>query len=165
MRHRRTIVAAALAVALIPTAAGAGVKVTVVAPKHISDRDFRSAGERNAAINEIQRHLQQLGSRYLKAGQDLTVEVLDIDLAGDLRPFPRSMSDVRVMADVTPPRIKLRYTLRQNGRVTGRGTETLSDMNYLSRPQARLSGERLAYEKEMLRDWFEAKFVGTRSRS
>lgn len=51
---------------------------------------------------------------------------------------------------------------REKGRVRLRAEETVSDMNYLMNSSARHSGERLAYEKAMLRDWFRARFVAMR---
>lgn len=45
------------------------------------------------------------------------------------------------------------------GKVLMKGEETVTDMNYLWNPSARGSSERLAYEKDMLRDWFRDRFV------
>ncbi|HEX6000090.1 MAG TPA: DUF3016 domain-containing protein [Hyphomicrobiaceae bacterium] len=54
--------------------------------------------------------------------------------------------------------MKLRYRLKRKGRVLLRGTETVSDMSYLMSPSVRRSGDRLPYDKEMLRDWFQMRF-------
>jgi hypothetical protein len=67
------------------------------------------------------------------------------------------------MTDVTGPRIKLRYTLESNGNVIMSAGESVADMNYLAPTRAYSSGDRLAYEKQMLDDWFHARFVEHRT--
>lgn len=160
MSYRTMLAAAVVAATLVTAAVAADVKVT--ASRDISNREFRWAGEREATIAELRRHLQMLGGRYLKPGQSLSVELLDIDLAGDIKPLRRDLSDVRVMTNATPPRITLRYTLRQGGRVLRQATETLSDSSYLTGSATR-SHDRLVYEKQMLGEWFERRFGRSRS--
>jgi Protein of unknown function (DUF3016) len=152
--HRNVI--AAVAAILLPCAANATVRVNFVAPE--SYRDSEQAGTRDGVLNELRRYLESLGTAYLKAGQSLTIDVLDIDLAGEYEPWRPHLAHARIMRDITPPMMKLRYRLEQKGRVLLRGTETVSDMNYLVSLSARRSGERLAYDKEMLQDWFQARF-------
>jgi len=161
-RWRLPLLLAVLFASLVPTLASAAVSVKFIAPEHYREREFRSASTRDATLNQFRRLFEQLGARYLKPGQSLTIEVLDIDLAGEIEPWHRRLNDVRILRDTTPPRIRMRYVLRRNGRVLARSEETVSDMNYLMRPSARLSGERLAYEKDMLRDWFRARFTPSR---
>jgi hypothetical protein len=151
-----------LAIVLAPTAALADVKVSFVTPDRYSDRDFRNSASRDATLDEFRRYFARLGERYLKPGQSVSIEVLNIDLAGDYEPWRTRFHDVRIMRDVTPPRFKLRYALRQGGRVVLQAEESVSDMNYLMNPSARMSSERYAYEKDMLRDWFRARFVEMR---
>jgi hypothetical protein len=156
MTRCRAVVIGALAGIFFPSAVNAAVRVNFVAPE--SYRDSESAGTREAVLNELRQYLQSLGKVSLKPGENLTIDVLDIDLAGEYEPWRPHLSHARVMRDVTPPMMKLRYRLEQKGRVLLQGTETVSDMNYLMSPSARRSGERLAYDKEMLRDWFQARF-------
>jgi hypothetical protein len=143
---------------LLSTAAEAAVKVTFIAPERYRDSDLRSASSRASILGELRQHLQRLGERYLKPGQTLTIDVLDVDLAGDYEPWRSTLSNVRIMRDITPPRITLRYKLQQNNRVLRQGSETVSDMNYLMRSSGRSSVGRLTYEKEMLSDWFRTRF-------
>jgi hypothetical protein len=154
--------AAILALMLVPAKADAGVSVSFVAPERYRDAEIGGSGSRATTLSELRQHIQGLGNRYLKSGQDLSIEVLDVDLAGERRPFARSFSDTRIVTGVTPPRIALRYTLRERGRVLRRGEETLSDINFQMRSDARRSGESLAYEKDMLTDWFRATFGAPR---
>ncbi|MCY1244010.1 hypothetical protein D9M72_570590 [compost metagenome] len=85
--------------------------------------------------------------------------MLDARLTGRYEPWHTAFNDVRILRNTTPPRFKLRYTLRQAGKVLMRGEETVTDVNYLWRPSARGSSDRLGYQKDMLRDWFRARFI------
>ncbi|WP_454685494.1 DUF3016 domain-containing protein [Ancylobacter moscoviensis] len=154
------ILAAGLAaLTLMSAAAEASVQVTFVNPQNYNDRDFRSSGTRDGIIAEFQRYFDRLGTRYLKDGQSVRIEVLDARLAGEYEPWRPRFNDVRILRDITPPRFKLRYTLTQGKRVLVKGEETVSDINYLWNPSAQNSSERFAYEKDMLRDWFRKRFV------
>jgi hypothetical protein len=158
MQSWRALLMATVVAVLLPTVAHAAVRVTFVAPERYRDSDFRSASQRAGILGELKGHIERLGDRYLKRGQTLTIEVLDIDLAGRYEPWRPNLSHARIMRDTTPPMMKLRYTLQQNGRVVRRGSETVTDMNYLMWNSGRFSSERLTYEKEMLTDWFQARF-------
>ncbi|MGB3390587.1 MAG: DUF3016 domain-containing protein [Pseudaminobacter sp.] len=154
------IAAVALGALIVMTAAAqAAVTVNFVQPERFTDEDFRSSIKRDGIVKEFDRYFHRLDKRYLKDGQTLEIDVLNIDLAGQYEPWQQRFYDVRIMRDITPPRFKLRYTLRQAGKVLISGTENITDMTYLWNPSARLSGERFAYEKEMLRDWFRDRFV------
>lgn len=142
--------------------AQAGVSVTFVAPERFADRDFRSSAKRAGILREFEKYFDQLGARYLKDGQSLRIEVLNIDLAGQYEPWQPQFDDVRIMRDITPPRFKLRYALRQGGKVLISGEENVTDMTYLWNSSARASSRRFAYEKDMLRDWFRNRFVKLR---
>ncbi|TPQ25570.1 DUF3016 domain-containing protein, partial [Bradyrhizobium guangdongense] len=106
---------------------------------------------RAGTLAEFRSYLETLGSRYLAPGQSMSVDILDIDLAGQVEPRNRG-SEVRVMRDVTPPRIRLRYTLSTRGRGTRSGEDVLSDINYQA--GGRSSIGQFSYEKSLLSDWF-----------
>lgn len=116
------------------------------------------AKAREPAMQGIRDHLAKLGQRYLRPGQKLTVEVLDVDLAGRFEPWHPLATHVRFMRDITWPRIKVRYSLAENGVVRLSDTETLIDQNYQARAGAYLTSDPLRYEKAMLEDWFRARF-------
>ena len=111
----------------------------------------------------FQEHFNRLAAR-LPAGQHLKVEIVDIDLAGDV--FPRvAVQNVRVMKGRADwPRMHLRYTIEQNGAVIKSGDRQLSDASYLTSPN-RYSSEMYGYEKEMLDDWFRKDVLGARPQS
>lgn len=141
-----------LALALLSVAAHASVKVNFVDAGGYSD--VRGSG---SVLPEIRQHLQALGTRYLKPGRSLSIDVLDVDLAGEFEPWRRGPSEIRVLRGITPPRITLRYTLQHQGRVIMRGSDTISDLNYQMR-SARFLSSRLGFEKDMLTDWFRDRF-------
>ena len=102
---------------------------------------------------QIRTIIQQLGTRYLGPGDRLSVTVLDIDLAGfDMS--SRGPSQVRILNGATPPKMRLRYRLMQNGKMVASGEDYLTDHFYLGRPGATLSSEELRHERELLDTWF-----------
>jgi hypothetical protein len=129
-------------------------------------REFRQrlgAKARAATLDDIQKYLERLGARYLPPDRTLTIEVRDIDLAGRYEPWRSgNFYDVRILRDVTWPRIVVRYTLTQGTATLLSREETVSDLNYLMRPKLRYSGDQLYYEKAMLDDWFRDRFVRNR---
>ena len=58
----------------------------------------------------------------------------------------------------TPPSITVHYSFDDAG-LTAERDERLVDMKYQSRSPLYATSDRLRYEKTMLDDWFEARFV------
>jgi hypothetical protein len=151
---------AALAVlALAASTASAAVTVTYANPDNMTDVP-RSKVDRDSMEAALLEHFKQLAAR-LPAGQTLKVEILDIDLAGDV--FPRvAIHDVRVMKGGADwPRIHLRYSIEQDGKVLISGERQLADMNYLMGTN-RYRGESFPHEKQMLDDWFRKDVLAVR---
>jgi Protein of unknown function (DUF3016) len=67
-------------------------------------------------------------------GQNLIVDVLNIDLAGHFEPWRGNFSNLRIMCDVTAPSFKLRYVLSEKGKRTRSGEDNLTDINYQMNP-------------------------------
>lgn len=158
----------ALAAALLATAAlapggawAAGqVVVSYLEPEQFTDTG-RSAWDRERTLKQLSAHFEALGAQ-LPDGQTLRVEVTDVDLAGEIRPW--GWQDLRVMRGAADwPTLRLRYTLQQGERTLKSGEERLSDLNYLqSSWQARdRPATEMAYERRLVRRWFESTF-GTR---
>ncbi|GAB1717475.1 MAG: hypothetical protein NTAFB05_25170 [Nitrobacter sp.] len=137
---------------LAPGKSLAGVKVHFINPERYADAGSFDAGGVDATLAAFRAYLEKLGARLLASNQNLTIDIRNIDLAGENE--PSRFSDVRIMRDVTPPRITLSYVLTEKGKRTRSGEETLTDINYQMNPSARLSGDRYAYEKALLDDWF-----------
>lgn len=142
--------------------AAAEVTVSFVGAEHYRDANlYNGRGEagRTPALHEIEQTLDRLGQRYLRLGQTLSIEVLDIDLAGEFEPWHPLAHDVRIMRDITWPRIKLRYRLTENGQPTRAGEEDVTDQTYLMRAAFHRTGEVMPYEKAMLESWFRQRFA------
>ena len=139
----------------------AGVTVSYSQPENYSDLPF-APWERKDVLDELTGHFQKL-AEALPPGVDMTVEVLDIDLAGRLH--HRRANEIRVMRNngADWPIIHLRYTLVQNGVVIASGEERLRDMMYLDNLRNRYSsGDPLRYEKRMIDEWFNKKIAPKR---
>jgi hypothetical protein len=132
--------------------ATAGVSVTFPGAQSGPDAGFTEA-EGQRTRNEIARHLEALGRKYLPPGQELAIEVLAIDLGGRVR---GGIPEVRVMRAGEWPRIRMRYELAIPGEALRREEELVSDPDYLRGPLNDLSA--LGREKRMLDEWFRARF-------
>jgi hypothetical protein len=138
------------------------VIVTAVQPDTHTDAALNGAPDSPGqafAFAEIKTYIQALVVRHIPPQRSLRVQLLNIELAGRIESWRRDGYDVRVVRNVYPPRITLRYQLTEGTRTIAVGTETVSDVNYLANPKARLTSDPLRYEKAMLSDWFEARFV------
>ncbi len=144
----------ALALALLCAGpALAGVQVTYQTPERFSDLPF-SPAERAAILQQMSEHFDALGKR-LPAGQDLQVEVSDIDLAGRIVHSQRWNEEVRVLRGGADwPRMRFHYRLSEAGRELASGDAELANMDYQQRINRYSSSDPLRYEKQMLDDWF-----------
>ena len=131
----------------------ATVTVTFTQPDTYADVPF-SQWDRERVLTGLQAHFNKLGEQ-LPQGQDLKVEVLDIDLAGRVDPSNRFGYDIRVMKGRADwPMIELRYSVESQGAILNAGKARVYDMSYLDHVNRYSSNETLRYEKKMLDDWF-----------
>ncbi|MFC0253684.1 DUF3016 domain-containing protein [Massilia consociata] len=146
-------VALAGLLALGAGAASAGVTVNYVESDKFADLPF-APWERQEVLREIADHFAKRG-KELPPGQDLNVEITEIDLAGREYPNVRSGRELRVLKGMADwPMMELRYTLTSNGQVLKSGSERLSDMSYLQRTSRFSDGDSLRFEKRMIDEWF-----------
>lgn len=146
------------------SAASTNLALSFIHPENFTDAGYSSSlpneRERAELLHELEQHLQQLVDRSLPPGETLRIEVLDIDLAGRFEPFRfRAGTDVRVLRDITWPRIALRYALNRGDQLITSAEELLTDMNYLRASNRYPRDDRLRYEKAMLDDWFAQRIV------
>ncbi|MET0267112.1 MAG: DUF3016 domain-containing protein [Duganella sp.] len=156
----RPTIKSALAVLLLAgaSAAWAEVNVTYVKPDEFMDVP-RSEIERERVLKDFSQYFATLDKK-LPAGQQLNIEVLDIDLAGQLWPRRSSGEDIRIMKGGADwPRMQLRYTLLENGKVLRSGEDNISNMMYQQRFTRHTSSDPMRYEKQMIDDWFEKAIV------
>lgn len=139
-----------------PAQAAGTVSVSFVEPENFTDAGHWSP-DRERHLRELEQFLQRLGQR-LPDGQTLAIEVLDVDLAGEV--WPRSAREVRILrGGIDWPAITLRYALREGGKAVASGEERITDMGYLVGQRPRSTLGELPYEKRMLEDWFKQRFV------
>lgn len=154
--------AALWATLVLASAAAAGeLQVRFIEPERFTDaRLDPSYGSSPRLLHIIEQHLQGLADRCLGPSQALEIRVLDIDLAGRQEWWHRSgASDLRVMREITWPRIHLAYTLRRDKADVVEARELVSDMNYLwNSASVRGDSVPLPYERAMLTRWFEGRF-------
>jgi Protein of unknown function (DUF3016) len=148
-----TAVAALLAVSA--HAAGT-VQISFVKPENFADiRDRAYSREQN--LKALEQIITSAAQPYVADGQTLKIEVLDVDLAGEVRPGARAW-DVRVMRGRADwPRITLRWRL--DGTTPRSGEAVVQDMAYLQHIPPAISDTALIYERRMLDEWFRKEFA------
>ena len=152
---KNIVLASALALAW---PAHAGVTVTYGEPDQFTDAGDRSSDPRKV-MQDLARFLEKLGDKYLPAGTDVKIEVLDLDRAG--RPRMNLPTEVRVMTGkADPPCADLRYTIASAGNAPRSARERVCDLDYLfAQPRGADQHDPLVYEKRMLDDWFRKRFA------
>jgi Mrp family chromosome partitioning ATPase len=147
----------ALAAALLlgAGAANAGpATVTFDHPENFADLP-RDTSSREQVLADLSDHFGALAAK-LPAGQEMKVEVLDLDLAGRNWPGIWGTRELRVVEGGADwPHIKFRYTISQEGKVIRSGEETVQNMDYMWRLNRYSTGDSLRYEKQMLDSWFK----------
>ena len=161
--RRTATLLAALALmftAALPALAAGKVEISFVEPDKFADAG-RSTLDRERTLKTLGDYMQGLGTE-LPDGQTLRVEVTDLDLAGNVEPFGwRSSSEVRVMRGRADwPHMNLRYKLLAEGREVKTGEAQLADISYMYSLRGRDNKQdALAYEKRMVRRWFDETFI------
>jgi Protein of unknown function (DUF3016) len=145
---------AALLVAGAAQAAGT-VQVSFVKPENFADvRDRTYTSEQN--LKALERVITSVAQPYVADGQTLKIEVLDVDLAGEVRPGART-HDVRVLCGRADwPRITFRWCVE--GGAPRSGEAVVQDMAYLQRLPPTMTDTALVYERRMLDEWFKQQF-------
>lgn len=148
---------------LLMGSAHAAVTVNYVDPDKFSDLP-RAPWQRQQALDDFTKHFQTLGNE-LRPDQDLTIDVLDIDLAGREQPNRFGGDEIRVMhGGADWPRMRLRYTLSEHGTTVASGEAQLADQNYSTRINSYPSDARWPYEFQMIDDWWQ-KTIAPRERA
>ncbi len=148
---------AALMTSAFAAHAAGTVEVRYVEPEKFTDVGFGTL-ERGRTLSDMTTVLQSLGAK-LPDGQTLTLEVTDINLAGELRPTRNG--DVRVLRGTTDwPEVSLRYTLQAGTNTLKSGEARVKDIAYLKNANSvDKIGTNLPHERHMLRKWFAETFT------
>lgn len=125
----------------------------------VSERQFKTAPDRNQNLKQLKSWLEKRASKLLAADQQLSVTILDIDLAGGFEPWHGpNLQDVRVVKDIYPPRMKLRFQLkRADGSALSEGERELKDLGYLMKA-GNNGSDALAHDKALLDTWLKKEF-------
>ena len=143
---------------MLTVPAQAAVTVNFVKPESYIDVPFDHA-ERQQTIDELNRHFEKLG-RKLPAGQDLTIDVLDIDLAGTVEFNRRAGRDFRILRGGADwPMIEVKYSLSAADKVLKSGAARVRNLNYTGQFSRYSLTESLGYEKRMLDEWFKNELL------
>jgi len=155
MNTRTRIALATGLLAALP--ALATVTVSFPSPSY-TDIGRYGSKEADEVKNDLARHIHALDAKYLKPGDNLWVEVIDVDLAGDR--VVTGMRDYRVTRGKSDiPTIVVRYRLERDGKSTS-GEDTLKELGYQqSTLQVNAASESLHYEKRLLDNWFKERFA------
>jgi Protein of unknown function (DUF3016) len=147
---------AALIVASAAHAAGT-VQLSFVKPESFADIYDRTYS-REQNLKALEQVITNAATPYVADGQTLKIEVLDVDLAGEVRPGARAWN-VRVLRGRADwPRITLRWSLDGAATSPRSGEAVVQDMAYLQRITPALADTSLVYERRMLDEWFKAQF-------
>jgi uncharacterized lipoprotein YbaY len=154
--HHTAIAAIVLAAS---ACASAAATVTYANTEQMTDVP-RDQADRELMEQQLGELFNTLSSK-LPPGQELKVEILDIDLAGEV--FPRvAIQNVRVLKGRgDPPRIHLRYSIEQDGKVLSSGERKLANHGYQTAFN-RYSNEMFSHEKQLLDDWFRKEIAAAR---
>lgn len=108
-------------------------------------------------LDAIQRIFATESARRLKAGDQLNVTVLDLDLAGEIEPGRTGVMELRVLRPITWPRMTVRYTLKRDGKESS-ADATISDPGYQDNAGICANGGALCYERQMIGRWLTRQF-------
>lgn len=162
-RALAALLALAAMAALAEGGASAATTVNYVNPDRFTDVPF-TAWDREDVLKRITEHFQKLGEN-LPAGQDLRIDVTDVDLAGREYPNARAGRDLRIMNGRADwPRIELHYAVEQGGQVIKSGDARLQSMDYQNQFNRYFDSDALRYEKQMIDDWFAKTIAPIRPR-
>ena len=106
-------------------------------------------------VRSLARHLADRAARVMAPGERLEVEITDIQRAGQYEPVAGRLDQVRMVRDIYPPRIELRYTRYDaSGAPVDSGERELTDIGFLAHSAHALhSQDPLRHEKRLLDQW------------
>lgn len=150
--------------AVVPNSAR--VQVTYANPQDFSEnRQFGAQDRFNRVdyLGPLRAHLIRRAMQTLPPGQQLQVTITDLKLAGAYEPWhgPR-LDRVRIMRDIYPPRIDLRFKLTDsNGVVLREGSRRLRNLAYLQTGAGRIGdSDPLHHDKALLDAWLRRGAAG-----
>jgi len=136
---------------------GAQAAVTVSFPSPMYTDIGPPGPQRDVVKNELAKFVHALDAKYLKPGDELWLEFIDADLAGNPEWVRgRELRVSRGSADW--PQFTLRFRLQRDGKVVT-GEDRIGDMAYQWHPNYAARQDPYFAEKRLLEDWFRKRFV------
>lgn len=137
------------------------VMLEYISPEKFTDISSIDHGPPDQAyLEQLRQHVLKKAAAYLAPGEQLSIEIKDIDMAGGFEPWSAPGQSIRMVRHIYPPRIELSYQWRRAaGEMIEEGSERLTDMFY----QMRLmpdSTDAMRYEKALMDDWLAKLFTG-----
>lgn len=117
-------------------------------------RAFAPARAEASYLDTLKAYLQERAALILEPGQRLDIVVTDVDRAGSYLPSMGAGEPVRVVTDLYPPRLALRFRLLgSDSQVLREGSRKLTDLAFLSDGSWLHSSDPLRYEKRLIDRW------------
>jgi hypothetical protein len=126
----------------------------------VRDGDPGTDRGRDEYLRQLKENIEANAGKYIPAGQHLLLHITDVKMAGDFEPWRGpSFSDVRVIRDIYPPRVKLEFKLVDaNDKTIKESKREITDMDFLEEINSYFPDDTLRYEKQLLDDWFRNEF-------
>ena len=169
MKHRVIINGGLLLTALSVSIPALANQATIILQNPDKFTDIRSGNaSRSTFLNSIQsafnEELSVLAGKLPK-GYKLTINVTNLDLAGEVNPVPmmNAGSEFRIMKDIYFPEMTFDYTLSNATGAVVQSQEKvrIKDMSYLIKLSSLNSNTSFYYERKMFRDWFNKTLLPT----
>ncbi|MDR7133354.1 hypothetical protein J2X06_000538 [Lysobacter niastensis] len=106
-------------------------------------------------VEQLAQHLRERAEKRLPPGEQLLVNITDIDRAGAYEPWRGvQFYDTRFILDIYPPRMTFNYRrIGAGGDVLAEGEREIRDMGYLMTANPYFNSDTLRYEKAMIDRW------------
>lgn len=138
-----------------------GVQVNLVDPEGFADIQDSNSSRKSSIEGfkkEISEFFDSKSKQVLKSGHTLSIDILDVDRAGDLRyNYTATHDDMRILRDTVRVRVKLKYTITDADKnVVKSGEEHLKEFYHIGSIDARKNQrKKLYYEKRLISDWLD----------
>lgn len=138
------------------------IRITWVQPQNYTD--IQTAHQNQAEFsmqifNELTKRLNQQAKKILKHDEILTLEVTNLDLAGDIQSLEHATSQrIRQVNGLYPPSMNFNYQLRNNNQIILSGEAHLQDLHFLAGIHDKAE-KPLVHEVALLTHWFNHKIA------
>ena len=138
----------------------AHTEVYLVSPEKFTDvgrdRLRTSSAEDLASLRD---HLLEKADSVLPHGDHLKIWITDVDMAGDFEPWKTPHQDIRIVRDIYPPKVTLRFQWSgADGTVKGEGDRVLTDHAFLMDGAVRATPTGMRFEEALLDRWLAREF-------